>query len=1531
MFTLQAWELSILIRSDLKTYGLGPQKAFEALCNQIFEEWVKSEYGEKVSYFLTIRGEGGDGGVESYAELTDGTFIGLQAKWFECLEAQQIKQIRKSINSALKVRPQMRRYIVSLPKDLTSDKITKGGKITQNTEESRWLKLKEEISTTYDGLSLELWNNHQLITHLQRDKLQGVSRFWLGQEAITLELLKKRFQNAKKSWLSQRYIPDLHVTGLIDRVCSLLIRSSEAKGIILAKLEDIRVLSEKLQRELNTFGKILKKDLEPPTKTLLDFVGRVKAYIEGNLEKVENDKDMDPFEFEDQTDYDTLFAQVGALETDSKFHTLSDNLTALIKEFHNLTSPNFLRGIILHWNNTCQIYAGNPGTGKTHAVANITETLLNQEISALLIQAKAVPDPSSWKTILQHALGIGTNWAEDDLLSALTARTHILEIEKPYRAPDEQRFSFFLICLDGLDEADNWDAWKARVQEIEQLAIEHPRLRFIVTSRPYMLRDTGLIKALENKITYLSPEGDVRVHEVFDAYMQRFQIDAANVPWVRWNIRSLLALRIFCELYKGRTFGPSEKVSTTLGELLRDKVHSIEAEILEKLGRGILGPDKFWKGLRALAGVVLKSKDIKHDELHALIKREMCLDDTNATKLIHCLVDRAMFVSLKKGYESAFKPGEIFYQPAHQSVIESLIAIELASLAHAGERIPNHLVKEEGILEIVATLIFVDTNTLPAADGMWGNQLTEDTINRLRCMALSSCHPDQAATYKDWAIGLLKKSMPKSRFVLANLCYPVARIPHYPLGPLLVHEVLSSYKTPAERDLIWSGLDHIPHNQSAVWEGYGANPIREEAYTLDEVDHFDGLPLLHAWNLTSVDNQIVDRCSQNLTEWGVKSTSEFIKLFKLLMATNDPQLNEMLVCCAYGITSVLKPVETGFVQDMANWLLGNVFTQEGLKKYRSSIIRGTGHVMVERAFQLGLISAEEVQRARPPFSLKFEMLPLDKAAAQASESYGPIWHDLAWYVIKDAYRGFFEPRREKSDSGLHHKSELTHPWLRDFEIEYVLSEKLGNLTEQEKETLKNDLALRHQSQKRWENIRFGFSEEQRPQLLDLLAETKKRKLPRQKKSVQVPFYDDAARVLDEAREILGFDIGPHQLTLSAAYEFIKNLGWTEQTFEGQPNGGQEGEIIGADLAITRQHFMASHGARSKIMSFGEKYVWAAVHHLQGYFSDYIEHSSMGGDRKPVSDYSLIEDFPNPAQLIEPKHSSHDRRKKFIIPCNLSPAAPEISGDLKLGISRWVQEAEIPDLSKVIFPDSKFTKHLLDNREMTLIHSFMSIADPTGLGRSLLWLDMLLIEQDDWPKVKTNLIADNCFMRELIENAYRGLTTNIECDCYISPRDVIFQNWKREIEPQIALSVVNSGKLESIFLSKCVCEVTARSTEHGERHFTLPSKILRNGLGIVSGDGTQYFDAQDCLIAINTDAASGFKDSQDNLYVDRQKLLEFAKADKKLPMWFVRLDRKQSTKAFSSIGRVDPEISHYRLFYLEDDTLSQFSFDPEKRP
>jgi hypothetical protein len=1514
-----------LIRNNLKTYGLPPQKAFESLCNQIFEVWVNSAYQKQLSYFSTVRGDGGDGGVESFAELGDGSFVGLQAKWFDSLGDQQIIQIRKSITSALRVRPQMLQYIVCLPIDLTNKKTVKGKKVTDNHEANRWKALEAEVLKAYPSLKLDLWTEHDLIKLLQREQLQGANRFWVGTESFTLDLLRDQFEKARASWLSQRYLPDLHVAGKIYHESSYLVRAPKIKAKIVGRWEGLRILAEKIQREVETFKSVIKKELDSPVIDLFEIVREIQDYIQNNIERIANDLNVQPPELKDKTDYNTLKMQLRALDTDPQFHSLSDDLNRLVEEFYNLNPIDFLTDSAFRWNSIMRIFAGNPGTGKTHALANITETRLSSNAPTLLIQAKSVPDPSSWKNILQHSLGLGSDWSEDEIFSAMSARANILEIENRYLEQENQRFSCFVICVDGLDEADNWEAWQNRISEINYVARMHFRLRFIITARPYMLRATKLTETLRQNVVMLPPEGDINLDTVFDKYMAKFNIDVSKVPWVRWNIRSPLALHIFCELNAGKTFAEGDKISTTLGELLRDRVKVIEAEVLHILGKDTIGPEKFLSGLLEIASIFLNNRDIKHDNLHLLIKSKMSIDEISATKVIGCLVERAIIVSYRKGYISALKPGDIFYQPAFQAVIESLISIELADLTVAGKPIPHHLLREDGILEITAALMYGDHDILPAQDGLWGKQLPEATINRLRCIALAASHPAKTVKQKDWVVNQLTKSMPLSRAILATLCFPLSRIPQHPLGPLLVHEVLVSFERPAERDLLWSGLDYIPLNNNAIWEGYGPNPIKDDIYSLKETDEYDGLPLLHVWNLSSVDNNIVDTCSKNLTSWGSKKPSQFLKLFKHVMPTNDPQINEALLCCAYGIASVLKAADTNFYFEMAGWLLKNVFSKDGLVIYRSSVVRATGRAIVERAAELGLIPETDARAARPPFALKFEMLSLNTDAAKAKESYGPIWHDLAWYVIKSAYRGFFEPNHFRSTSNINWYEKSVYSTLGNEQIDYLKSGKVGKLSDLEIQEIDKVTEQRIKSQRDSEN-RPKITDDERADLLEMLANSKTDKTT---KTFQHEYFPDAAKILEVAKQSLGFEVTPHQLTLGAGIAFIEKLGWSAEVFYGKPNGGQQGEILGADLAITRKHFMSSHGSRSNIMSFGEKYVWAAVHYLQGYFSDYIEYSSYDG-RYPVTDYSLIEDFQNPAQLVSEKYASENRRKRFILPSPISPSAPEISGDLLASISNWVQKAAIPDFNSIILPEVKFTKHLTANQELALIYSFVSMTEITGLGNSLLWLHTFLIDQSELAAFKKNLDKENYFFRHLIDDVNSGMTTGVECDCYITPRDVIFQSWKKEIEPRTSITIVKDGKLTSLDLEKCICKVTTTSIASGERSYELPAKALRSGLGIVEGDGVEFYNVKGELVAINSTAGAGFKDSQDNLYVDRQKLMEYSNSHGKVPIWLVRFDRRQSTKAFHSIGRVNPEISHYRLFYLEKNHLCEFSFESESR-
>lgn len=179
--------------SNFQTYNDAPTKAFEILCNQLFENWCKEEYKANLTSFHVVNGAGGDGGVESYAVLSSGEIIGLQAKWFpDSISSSQIGQIKNSIKTALTMRPQITHYIVCLPRDLAS--LTGKG---DNTEDRRWNDLNSSILTDYPALTLDLWDETRLTKELQKDCSTGIFKFWFERAEISEESVNISFQKAK--------------------------------------------------------------------------------------------------------------------------------------------------------------------------------------------------------------------------------------------------------------------------------------------------------------------------------------------------------------------------------------------------------------------------------------------------------------------------------------------------------------------------------------------------------------------------------------------------------------------------------------------------------------------------------------------------------------------------------------------------------------------------------------------------------------------------------------------------------------------------------------------------------------------------------------------------------------------------------------------------------------------------------------------------------------------------------------------------------------------------------------------------------------------------------------------------------------------------------------------------------------------------------------------------------------------------------------------------------------------------------------
>ena len=135
--------------------------------------------------FQPNEGSGGDGGVEAIWLLANGKKIGYQAKFFLTLGDSQWQQMDDSVQRALEVHPELQKYIIALPRDLTPDR---GGKSKGKSERQKWdervLKWKKLAATKFINIEFELWSETTLKDMLLREENTSLVKHWFGGDVL---------------------------------------------------------------------------------------------------------------------------------------------------------------------------------------------------------------------------------------------------------------------------------------------------------------------------------------------------------------------------------------------------------------------------------------------------------------------------------------------------------------------------------------------------------------------------------------------------------------------------------------------------------------------------------------------------------------------------------------------------------------------------------------------------------------------------------------------------------------------------------------------------------------------------------------------------------------------------------------------------------------------------------------------------------------------------------------------------------------------------------------------------------------------------------------------------------------------------------------------------------------------------------------------------------------------------------------------------------------------------------------------------
>jgi hypothetical protein len=227
----------------IRTLGGSQQFAFEEFCCHIARRVEGIPDG---SIFRRYEGAGGDGGIECAWEHPTGDEWGWQAKYFFRLDKGQLD---KSVETALQLHPNLKKYFICIPFDLTSKTARVGTSQAERLKEyeKEWRALAAARGTAVDFVLLT--RSDLLEEMLRIDPSQGRLRFWFGEERIGNEWFRRHLEDAAKA-AEPRYTPELNVSVPIAD-------TFEAFGRTARWLERVREIRQEIKRASDTWSRVV--------------------------------------------------------------------------------------------------------------------------------------------------------------------------------------------------------------------------------------------------------------------------------------------------------------------------------------------------------------------------------------------------------------------------------------------------------------------------------------------------------------------------------------------------------------------------------------------------------------------------------------------------------------------------------------------------------------------------------------------------------------------------------------------------------------------------------------------------------------------------------------------------------------------------------------------------------------------------------------------------------------------------------------------------------------------------------------------------------------------------------------------------------------------------------------------------------------------------------------------------------------------------------------------------------------------------
>ena len=584
--------------SQIKSFQSGQQDSFEELICQL----ARRENFPEHSVYKRVYGAGGDGGVEAYWTKPNGKKTGYQAKYFLRSGDIDWQQIDSSVTQALTTHPELERYVVALPCDLTDRTGKKGyGKRGWEHWNSRVKKWKANAeSEGIKKIEFVPWTKSDLITRLAPNDTEGLRVFFFGDIHLDRQWFEDKLEEALED-LGERFHPEDHVDLRIERLFSIMARTPSFRDELAEIFDDLRECSLP-DRRLKLLSKC--PDVSITRSLEAAFLELLKVEDKIHLD-AQHQWDIPDWQLRiDKLDEATTKLQNWYWKYDETLNRQDSekyDLHQCIKECQEIDKAANNFNVIIQSKylkveqNRIAFVRGNAGSGKSHLLARCAQKAIANGQPSVLLVGQRFNDNEIWTQICQTLDLHG--YSADRVLSAIDAAGKAAGVRA-------------LFLIDAINEGAGSKFWRNRIASFIHKIQKHSHLCCVISCR-FEYFDLAVPKTVSDKVPIFEIRGFETSEEQLNAarvYLDRRGIARPSTPWLSPEFVNPLFLRSVCLSLKrdGKSEIPPGMTGTT--KVLEYYLDSLGRNIAEKEGVSSSPAPKLGRTLQDVAAEMLERK-----------------------------------------------------------------------------------------------------------------------------------------------------------------------------------------------------------------------------------------------------------------------------------------------------------------------------------------------------------------------------------------------------------------------------------------------------------------------------------------------------------------------------------------------------------------------------------------------------------------------------------------------------------------------------------------------------------------------------------------------------------------------------------------------------------------------------------------------------------------------------------------------------------------------------------------------------------